>query len=231
LGRWFPLFKCCGSAWTTTLNGRKPIDLVRVRKLLQRGNRADLTPFRIIMSTAASCFFIGISLFSSIVMAIDRIPLPPVREEYFSPSGSYMFVVSTADDWKSMQSSGDLFSIDGGTRKLLWSRVLPQNYRPRFVLVGNQGEVLLLDEWMNVKSPYAVVVLDNKNHVIAQYDFDAIQKILDIPEAKIVRMAKHGWWITSPPKLNASEGIALIEAAGKIVTVRLHDGRLSLKQQ
>ena len=185
--------------------------------------------FKIIFYMAVSGFIVGTALFYSTAMAIDRITLPPLQEVFFSTTKNYMFVVSTPDQWKSMKSFGELFEIGGENRKPLWRKALPHNFRPRFVVVSDKGGVLLLDEWINVKSPYAVMVLDRGNNVVAQYQFDEVQKFLDVAGPVIVKMAKHGIWITSPPKLDGSGEAALVEAAGKVFVIRLSDGNLSLK--
>ncbi len=168
------------------------------------------------------------SLSSAAGAATDSIPLPPTREELFSPSKNYVFVLSTPDNWKSKKAVGELFQVTTNTRKRLWTRLLPHEYRPRYVLVGSEGQVLLLDEWINVKSRYAVMLLSRENHLVAQHDFDAVRNLLDVPVAKVVRMAKYGWWIASPPTLDTSGEIVRVEAAGKVLIIHLCNGYLSL---
>ncbi len=168
------------------------------------------------------------ALFSSAAMADDRMRLPPPREEFSSPSGSFVFVVSSPDDWKSWTSTGELSRVDGGNRRSLWARPLPQKYRPRFVVVGNGGEVLLLDEWLNLKSASAVMLLDAGNRVVALHPFDDVRKILDVPTAQIVRAARYGFWISAPPRLDPSGETVLVDAAGNTVVINLRDGALSL---
>jgi hypothetical protein len=72
-------------------------------------------------------------------------------------------------------------------------------------------------------------VIDREGRLVAQHDFDAIQRVLGVPVANIVRMAKHGWWIVAPPALDRSGERARIETAGKVLLVDLNDGRLSLQ--
>ncbi len=169
-------------------------------------------------------------LISSRVTANDYVPVPPAREEFFSPARDYLFVLSTPDGWKSRKAVGELFQVAAGTRKLLWTRALPQEFRPRYVLVGSQGQVLMVDEWANVKSRYAVMIVNREDRLVAQYDFDAVQRTLGVPVAKVVEMARHGWWIMSPPTLDAPHESARVEAAGKVLSIRLSDGRISVTQ-
>jgi hypothetical protein len=165
----------------------------------------------------------------SMAMAIDRIQLPPLEEEFSSPTGTYKFKISTLDEWKSMRSTGELFKKDVRTYNLLWSRILPHNYRPRFVIVGEKGEVLLLDEWINVKSPFAVMLLDKKNQVVTQYDFNAIQKLLGIPGSELVKAARYGAWMMEPPKLNTDNTRVIVKTGHKELSIRLKDGDIILK--
>ena len=97
------------------------------------------------------------------VVPSDRITLPDTKREFHSSSGRFNFVVSTRDGWKSLLATGDLFSVNGLTAKLLWSRGLPQQFGPRFALVNDLGTVLMLDEWININSHYAVLLIDRDN--------------------------------------------------------------------
>ncbi|MBW4482483.1 MAG: hypothetical protein KME14_08065 [Tildeniella torsiva UHER 1998/13D] len=162
------------------------------------------------------------------VSTADRISLPPVRGEFSSPNQRYVLVLSTPDDWQSKHAIAELFEQEGTQRNLLWSRSLAHEYGPRYAIVGSQGNVLLLDEWINVKSRFAVVVLSRENQPLAQYDLDTIQEVLAVPMSEVVQRATRGWWITSPPTLNSSGDQAFIETAGKHLVVDLQTGSLSV---
>ena len=158
----------------------------------------------------------------------DFISLPPSQQEFSSPGGKYVFILSTVDNWASKQAIGELFEVTDGRRQSLWIRTLPHEYGPRYVLVSHQGQVLLLDEWINVASRHAVMLLNRKNDLVGQYTFDAMQEILEVPRARIVAMARYGWWITSPPTLNDPESTATVETAGKVLMISLEDGELAV---
>ena len=170
---------------------------------------------------------ICLSISSIQALAIDRIPLPPERQEFSSPSSEYSFVISTPDGWRSKRAIAKLFQLRAGTRGLLWKRTLPHEFGPRYVLVGDGGQVLLLDEWINVASRYTVMLLSRNDELITEHDFDAVQRILSVPGADIVRMARSGLWITSAPVLDASGRIASVETGGRVLTIDLTSGRLS----
>jgi hypothetical protein len=157
----------------------------------------------------------------------DRITLPDARREFTSRSGGFAFVVSTRDDWKSLRGTGELFSVAGSTRTLVWSGELPQQYGPRFAIVSDTGTVLMLDEWINVSTPYAVVLRDRNNGQVAQHSTDAVQATLQVPMNEVTRLAKFGWWITAAPVLTSAGDAVRVETGGKILTIRLADGQLS----
>jgi len=159
----------------------------------------------------------------------DRVAPPPTQRETASPSGRYAFVVSTPDNWASLAATGELFSASGGSRTRLWSARLPQQLGPRFVLVSDVGTVVMLDEWIKVKTANAVVILDRENRPVARHSTDAVQAVLGVPMNRIVEMATQGYWMSAPPRFAASADAVLVEAGGKILVINLADGVLSLR--
>lgn len=158
----------------------------------------------------------------------DRIPHPPTLVEVTSPDGVYAFRVSSPDNWKSRRAVGELYQVTAGSPHLLWRRDLPHEFGPRFVLVGARGEVVLLDEWINVMSRYAVMVLSPTNQLVVTHRFQDVQRALDLPSAEIVRRARYGAWLASYPLLDPSGDAALVETGGKTLAIRLSDGHLSV---
>jgi hypothetical protein len=156
----------------------------------------------------------------------DQITLPDASREFVSPSGAFSFVVSTRDGWKSVHAIGEHFT-GRSSRRLLWSRELPQQFGPRFVIVSDTGSVLMLDEWINVSSQYAVLLLDRDNRQVTQRSTDAVQAVLGVPMNEIVQSAKYGWWITAPPRLDAAGVAVLVGAGGRVLSIRLSDGQLT----
>lgn len=182
-----------------------------------------------LLATAAACHENDASNLPSQVTATntDRITLPDARREFTSPSGRFAFVVSTRDAWQTSRGNAELFSVAGSTRTLLWSGELSQQYGPRFVIVSDAGTVVMLDEWINVSTPHAVVLRDQNNRTLAQHSTDAVQATLMVPMNDVVRLAKYGWWISAPPVLSSGGDAVRVEAAGKVLTIRLPDGQLS----
>jgi hypothetical protein len=159
----------------------------------------------------------------------DRIRLPPSSSAFTSPSGRYRFELSTPDEWKSKHADARLFRMKEAGSELIWEGKLPQEYGPRFVLVAPGGKVLMLDEWINVKSRYAIVLFDPHDGRCVTHRFDAVQAAVGIPAAQIVRMAEHGWWIAGLPALSENGDTAIIPTAGKELAVDLTTGSLSIR--
>ena len=155
----------------------------------------------------------------------DRLAYPSDRRTF--TRGSYRFVITAVDQWQTPTVTGTLYKAD--TR--LWQRDLPHEYGPRFVLVSPTGQVLLLDEFINVASPYALTLLEAKGEAIAQYSFDDIKRTLGVSSAALTQQATSGWWISAPPRLSsggASAGQrALIQTGGTTLEVDLNTGALT----
>ena len=49
-----------------------------------------------------------------------------------------------------------------------WERELPQHHGPRQALVTKSGQVLLMDEWINVLSRYALVPMAPSGVTVAE---------------------------------------------------------------
>ena len=159
----------------------------------------------------------------------DSIAIPPPREIVKSPGGKYSFVIQTYGDlrdYKSRYSSGELHRNDGSPA--VWTRRLPHELRPRFALVNDDGQVLLVDEWINVKSRRALTLIDRQNRVVAEHPYQTVQATLGVPGSQIVRMSKHGYWLQAPPHLNPAGKVALLEGGGKTLSLDMATGALSL---
>jgi hypothetical protein len=159
----------------------------------------------------------------------DRIELPASTVKFLSPNGSYQFFVTTADNWASKTGQGKLIKSTVKKYKVVWKGALPQEYGPRYVLVGLRGEVLMLDEWINVKSKYAITIVNPDLDRVVHYNFDEIQQVLQVPASVMVKQASQGsWWISAPPRLDKSGLIAYVNTAGKVLQINLVEGKILL---
>jgi hypothetical protein len=158
----------------------------------------------------------------------DSIALPPERAETCSPNRQFALVIETPDGWQSRLAVAKLYRVSPSRESLLWQSRLPQEYGPRFAHVGNKGQVLLLDEWINIESRNAIWLRTLQNTVT--YDFQAVAGVLNLPARQIVERAAFGWWISAPPSLAESGGPAIVPAAGKLLQIDLDTGGLSIVQ-
>ena len=164
----------------------------------------------------------------------DRISLPPVRLEQLSPNRKFQFVISSKNSWKTAQPDAFLYQLSGvtggGPKTLLWNGRLPQQYGPRYTLVSPTGEVLLLDEYLNINSQQAIYLIHGQPRKTTAYRLDDIVKILGLPPARLTEKAKGGsWWISAAPTLAPAGDKAFVPTGGKMLVVHLATGRLSVK--
>jgi len=153
----------------------------------------------------------------------DFVPFPPARRQAVSPNGRYTLLVVSRDEWRSKRATAQL--LEAG--QIVWERELPQEYGPRYFLVGNDGQAVLFDEWNNVKSRHAIVLIDSKRKLERAYPFDAVAAILEMPEHAIVERAKGGWWLEGPPRFDPTGQMVLAATGGRCLVVDLKTADLS----
>ena len=162
------------------------------------------------------------------VSADDFVAFPAASRQAVSPDGQFVFSVQTLDAWQSRHARGRLVENAPGGPRVVWEQVLPQEYGPRYFLVGNQGQIVLFDESINVKSRYAVMLVNYKSSQSVVHDFAAVARTLELPAASIVERAKSGWWLAGAPSIDAAGTHARAPAGGRFLRVDLSTGRLSL---
>ena len=158
----------------------------------------------------------GVSL-----MAADRMDLPPLERRFGS---GFVLTVKTLDGWKTPLARGTLADARGGVK---WERELPHHHGPRRVLVTQSGQVLLVDEWINVLSRYALTLIAPSGVTVAQYSGEHLISALGVPRAAIRLHARLGAWMTVEPKVVGDS--VLFEAGDRRLVLRLADGQLSAR--
>jgi hypothetical protein len=161
-------------------------------------------------------------------VASDRIALPPARREFASPARTYLLVIETTDQWKTSFPTARLFRAGQDPPLLRWARVLTQQYGPRAAVVAGDGHVLFVDEWINVTSRWALMLVDADNRVVVTHDHNAVFGALGVPLAEVAAHARSGTWITDGPVLSADGKSARIAAGGRTLAISLQDGSLSV---
>ena len=158
----------------------------------------------------------GVSL-----MAEDRIDLPPLERRFGS---GFVLTVKTLDGWKTPLARATLVDARGGVK---WERELPHHHGPRRVLVTQSGQVLLVDEWINVLSRYALTLIAPSGVTVAQYSGEHLISALGVPRAAIRLHARLGAWMTVEPRMDGDS--VVFEAGGRRLVLRLEDGQLSAR--
>ena len=99
----------------------------------------------------------------------DAISRPPATRIFVSPAGHYKLTIENRDNWQTQETVADLKEIEGDAARTAWQQTLPHRMGPRAALVTDNGEVVLIDEWINSPSPYALSEIDVRGTTIARY--------------------------------------------------------------
>lgn len=158
----------------------------------------------------------------------DRIVMPPDRREFSSPSGRHVLTLRSADHWQTRLAQAQLQLRSGGVLEPLWQQTLPQERGPRHVLVTDGGAVLLIDEWINVPSRHALMLLAPDGKVLAHHGIDDLVRLLDLPRRTVAEHGKLGIWLSAAPALSGDGSAVVLPSGGRKLILRLADGRLSV---
>jgi hypothetical protein len=158
----------------------------------------------------------------------DSIEHPAPRREFTSPNGQFMLVVEAVDKWKKLAAKATLLRTGAAAAKVVWSHAIVQQLGPRQVLVSNEGRVLMIDEGINVRSRYALMLFDAQGQVLATHDFDTLARAAGATEAAIKAHARFGTWMGDRPSLAAAGDFAEVPFAGRSLRVSMRDGGLSI---
>lgn len=160
----------------------------------------------------------------------DWISLPPDREAFASVDGRHRLTIRSIDEqgWSSRQSRAEMQQLVGNRWQEQWRLQLPHHYRPRFAITANRGVAVLLDEWINIRSPLAIMVIGGDGKVLATSTTDSVLQTLGVPANIVITSAKFGFWLQSKPALTADHQHVEVQTAGKVLRIRLEDGLLSV---
>lgn len=161
------------------------------------------------------------------MLSQDAIPRPPARQVITSPQDAYILLLQAPADWQRKQVTATLYAATSDRCQPVWSQTLPHEYGPRYALVTDRGQVVLLDEWINVASPYAVTVLGPTGETVAQHSFDQVAAVLAVSRADLVDQAATGWWISAPPSLSRDGEMVRVAAGSDRLEINVATGELS----
>ncbi|WP_323355083.1 hypothetical protein [Leptolyngbya sp. CCNP1308] len=161
------------------------------------------------------------------VLGQDAIPYPPILRYETSPAGNYHLILTLEPDAAGRRhTTASLFETLGDRCQQVWSQPLPHSYGPRLALVNNAGTVVLLDDWINVASPRAIVLMGIDGEVKAQQGFDEIVEVTGQSRAEVVDQATQGFWLAGTPELNRNGTQLSIPTAGGWLTLDLATGEM-----
>jgi hypothetical protein len=167
---------------------------------------------------------------NSPLLVADAMSLPPLRREFMSQGKNYVFVVASSDRWYSGQAQGKLFQVTKTGRKLLWTRKLSHLYGPRYALVTDHGQVLLVDEWIHQPSQHTIQLFDRHNSLVVEHSFHQLLKSMDISAAHRQAKTRQNYMaIIAPPSLDEAKFKANLEILDRKAYLDLLTGNLSVK--
>lgn len=165
---------------------------------------------------------------SGAAYANDSATLPPSSRVAESNNKAYRFRIFTTDNWQTPFPQGVLKSSPNAKMGLAWTGKLPQHYGPRFLLVTSNGDVILLDSWLNTKPTPAIAVFYGGKRSWVSFSFEDVRRSLGVPPALLAEKARLGsWWISGKPYLDASEDRVFVPAGGKNLILDLRRNSLT----
>jgi hypothetical protein len=156
----------------------------------------------------------------------DALPIPPALRHVASAAGAYHLVLTLTEADGQRRTVASLYEATGELCQPVWVQPLPHSYGPRLALVNDAGIVVLLDDWINVASPRAIVVMGRNGAIKAQYSFDDLVEVTGQSRAEVVDQAIQGFWLGGDPEINRAGSHAVIPAAGGQISLDLATGAL-----
>jgi len=180
-----------------------------------------------ILSVAAiAAFGTSVSVAQRGGTRIDAISRPAATRTFTSRSGAYTLRLSNHDGWRSATVVGELSRIGKTGPQPVWRKELSQPYGPRFAYISDAGAVVLVDEWRNIPSQFALMAIDPAGHLTAQYTFDKIVEALGVPRRSLSDHARVGIWMTEVPLFSSGQKSMRFKTGGRTMDLTLASGQL-----
>ena len=154
---------------------------------------------------------------------VDAEVLPPAVRTIDSPDGAYQLLIENSANGVAQAALSAT-----GSDQLLWNQQLPHENGPRIAIVGSQGTVVLLDEWINVFTDHAITVYDRSGTVLSSVSTNEIAETMNLSRAELVAQATHGPWIAGEPF--HSEGFVLVPVGERQIAIDMDDGSLDVRR-
>jgi len=160
----------------------------------------------------------------------DRRIDPPVERSFHSGNARFHLRIFTIDGWKTREPLAELRRGD----HVLWTNRLPNSHGPRDAVVLDSGQVVLLDEWINVASLRAITLLDPKGEVRAVFSYGQVRDAVGVSSTDLSRLARtgpygRGTWLGGHPVVVGHR--IEIPAGGKTLILDLSQKVLQLRSK
>jgi hypothetical protein len=157
----------------------------------------------------------------------DKKSRPAALRRFNSDTGAFQLEVTSSNNWKTSQAHAEMFALASSGRRSVWSIPLPQRYGPALAVVADTGGALLVDEWINTPSPYALMVIAPDGNTVRAHSMTDIATAAGLSPAQLAASAASGPWMSAPPVYLAVPDATLIEAGGVRLRIDLKTGKLS----
>jgi hypothetical protein len=159
--------------------------------------------------------------------ARDKKTRPPAIRRFTADTGTFQLEVTSSNSWRTSQAHAEMFAVASSGRRSVWSISLPQRYGPALAVVADTGGVLLVDEWINTPSPYALMVIGPDGNTVSTHSMNDIATAAGLVPAQLAASAASGPWMSAPPAYLAAQDAVSIEAGGVRLRIDLKTGKLS----
>jgi len=159
----------------------------------------------------------------------DAIDLPPAVREFQSPNGKFVLTLSNSDNWTTRFVCAQFDAVSGPSRRRLWKQVLPHEHGPRQVYLTDAGAVVLIDEWINIPSRHALMLIDHNGQTLAHQSLDALIRILGVQRQAITVHARLGVWLMAHPVISTNGAVMSIPVENRSLDLKLTTGHLVLE--
>lgn len=85
---------------------------------------------------------------------------------------------------------------------------------------------MLIDDWINVPSPHALVLMGHSGQQLASYSIDALIALLGVSRRTVTAHARLGIWLSAAPALSPDGSHLVLDSGGRQLILRLADGAL-----
>jgi hypothetical protein len=95
-------------------------------------------------------------------------------------------------------------------------------------MVANSGAVVLIDEWINIPSKHALMLVSPMGATLAHYPLDELITTLGVSRRTITEHNGLGIWLSRMPVFNTDESTLMLAAGGRGLSLDMASGSLTV---